>query len=560
VIVSGWGLITAPLAINLVSAIIIVVLKIDDDDIYVRSTYYELRRRMEKSRSIDKPGFIFIGIDGLSEKVLKTAIENGAMPTLAGWIKDGSHKIKGWETDFSSQTGAGLAGILHGCNRDIPAFRWVDKSDNNRIVSANGIGDAPKIQERISDGKGLLSVNGAAIVSLFTGDSEDNILVFSKLKKTSQLYSESWSAAYSKPFNLAHIAVLFLLEIMLDIKCRYRQWRKKIHPRLTKNRLAYFFARAGTNVFLQEISTYMVIGSIIAGEKDTVYTTFLGYDEIAHYYGVSDQESFNILKRIDRQICRIDSANKYSKRPYHICIFSDHGQSKGATFKQCYGVSLDELVQKLLPEKERVYLDVNPNRSHFSQVSVISSQSLRNKLKNSFKRDDQKDAKVIVLASGNVGLIYFTNWKHRLTSEEIEQSYPNLISGLLDHEGIEFILVNSQQYGPIVLSSRGKYYLESDKVEGKNPLAKFGGNAASQLRRTDSFNYVPDVMVMSRYDQEKDEVAAFEDLIGSHGGIGGDQTKPFIMHPAKWNLNDEPIVGAEQVYKVLKNKIGILTI
>ena len=56
-----------------------------------------------------------------------------------------------------------------------------------------------------------------------------------------------------------------------------------------------------------------------------------------------------------------------------------------------------------------------------------------------------------------------------------------------------------------------------------------------------------DIVAISLLDPETDEVAAFEELIGSHGGLGGPQTHPFILHPAEWAI-DEPIVGAEAVY------------
>jgi len=62
---------------------------------------------------------------------LKEAIEIGLMPTLKSWLKKGSHEVTGWETDLSSQTGASQAGILHGNNHNMPAFRWVEKPNNN---------------------------------------------------------------------------------------------------------------------------------------------------------------------------------------------------------------------------------------------------------------------------------------------------------------------------------------------------------------------------------------------------------------------------------------------
>ena len=38
-------------------------------------------------------------------------------------------------------------------------------------------------------------------------------------------------------------------------------------------------------------------------------------------------------------------------------------------------------------------------------------------------------------------------------------------------------------------------------------------------------------MVGSFYDPDLDEGCAFEELISFHGGLGGPQTRPFILHP-----------------------------
>jgi len=557
VTISGWGWIFAPITIAVVSAIVTVILNIDDDDVYARSVYSHLKRRTEKGKLEDKtvkPGFVFLEIDGLSEAVLRLAMDNGKMPFLYNLIKNGSHKIRGWETDLSSQTGASQAGILHGCNKDIPAFRWVDKS-TNKIVSSNGIGDAPMIQARISNGNGLLSVNGGAVTNLFTGDSKDNIFVYSVVKDIKQLYSESWNAFYTRPYNFARVFLLSLIDMILEVRSRYRQWRGNIQPRLHRRGLKYFIARAGANVILREISTYILVGDIIAGDKDVVYTTFFGYDEIAHHCGITDDESFYALQKLDHRIGRIFAAQKYSKRSYNICILSDHGQTNGATFKQRFGLSLDELVKRLLPEKETIYHELDSNQDHFSQMISAPSDAVNRKLKPGSKEKKQKGAQAIVLASGNLGLIYFTRWSQRMTLEEINAAYPEMVDGLKNHEGVGFIMIKSAANGPMVLGRKGTYYLANNRIVGENPLEKFGEHAASHLLRTDSFKFLPDILVMSLYDSEKDEVAAFEELIGSHGGLGGGQSKPFIMYPTEWNLADDEIIGAENVYKLFKQCI-----
>ena len=108
--------------------------------------------------------------------------------------------------------------------------------------------------------------------------------------------------------------------------------------------------------------------------------------------------------------------------------------------------------------------------------------------------------------------------------------FPEFIPGLLDNEYIGFIVVYSQEYGNLVLSKNGKYFLDSDKIEGENPLENYEKNAAEKIKRHCSFNHLPDILVNSFYDSKSDEVCAFEELIGSHGGIGGSQSKSFILY------------------------------
>ena len=78
------------------------------------------------------------------------------------------------------------------------------------------------------------------------------------------------------------------------------------------------------------------------------------------------------------------------------------------------------------------------------------------------------------------------------------------------------------------------------------------------MKRTSSFEHTPDILVNSFYDEKADEVCAFEELVGSHGGVGGEQSQPFILHPSTWNVSDEEIVGAENIYRLLKENLAEL--
>jgi len=58
-------------------------------------------------------------------------------------------------------------------------------------------------------------------------------------------------------------------------------------------------------------------------------------------------------------------------------------------------------------------------------------------------------------------------------------------------------------------------------------------------------------MVNSFYDPQLDEGCAFEELISFHGGMGGPQTRPFLIYPDELPAPEEPIIGAASVHEIL---------
>ena len=140
---------------------------------------------------------------------------------------------------------------------------------------------------------------------------------------------------------------------------------------------------------------------------------------------------------------------------------------------------------------------------------------------------------------------------HRLTLEEIDERHPALIAALRSHPHIGWLLVRSAEHGPIVLGARGAHHLAGGRIEGEDPLAPFSPHAPDHLQRTDGFQHVADIMVGSFYDPVLDEGCAFEELISFHGGLGGAQTRPFILHPNGLPVPSEEIVGAAAVHGIL---------
>jgi hypothetical protein len=135
--------------------------------------------------------------------------------------------------------------------------------------------------------------------------------------------------------------------------------------------------------------------------------------------------------------------------------------------------------------------------------------------------------------------------------EEIEARHPDLLEALRSHPHVGWLLVHSTRHGAVVLGPDGTNYLEEGRVSGADPLEPFSPNAGRHLLRTDGFAHVADIMVGSFYDPMTDEGCAFEELISFHGGLGGPQTRAFILAPARLPLPAEPIMGAAAVHGVL---------
>ena len=162
------------------------------------------------------------------------------------------------------------------------------------------------------------------------------------------------------------------------------------------------------------------------------------------------------------------------------------------------------------------------------------------------------------MASGCLGLISFPREPGRVSLERLRSLHPDLLPALCRHPGVGFVLVRSERDGAVVFGPRGTRYLEDDRVEGEDPLTPFGPNAADHVRRTDSFPHCADLMINSVVDPDSGEVSAFEELVGSHGGMGGTQAFPFVMHPADLDWPEEEVVGAEAVHRMFRAWLSAL--
>jgi hypothetical protein len=356
---------------------------------------------------------------------------------------------------------------------------------------------------------------------------------------------------------------------MVELSEGWRDRIRDVQPRVSRG--GWFpLLRAVSTVINRDISVHLVTAQMFAGVP-IAYTTFVGYDVVAHHAGPARTDALRILRNIDQRVRELRRAAEGAPRRYHFVILSDHGHSPSVPFRQLYGDTLESLVRTLLGEEGRVHAAAAPHEGwgHFNALlsdairperfaARAARRFLRRRTRDGYvdmappATEPPEEADAVVCASGNLGLIYFASLEGRVSFETIALCDPRLIEGLVEHEGIDFVLVHSYQRGGIVIGHRGVRFLDSDRVEGEDPLAHYGENAAHHLRRLDSFPRGGDIVVNGRFDAGTGTVVSFEEQVSTHGGLGGPQTEPFILHPTRWETGSAKIRNPDQVYTLLR--------
>jgi uncharacterized membrane protein YvlD (DUF360 family) len=564
------------IGISAVTAVFYSLLAIDEDDTWYRNVVARQVRKRRATVDSDVPGILFLEIDGLAHDVLRRAVVDGNAPRIGRWLRTGSHRLERWETDWSSQTGACQAGLLHGDNDDMPAFRWWEKDRDTAIVT-NHPRDAQELERRHSDGRGLLHADGASRANILSGDAPHSMLTMSTALTRRRPIGRDYAAYFARPYAVARTLALAIADIVRERTAARSQVRDDVRPRIPRPR-SYALIRAWATVVQRDLQVATVVGDLLAG-RPVIYTTFLAYDEVAHHSGIERHDALAVLRDLDRQIARIEDAAGDAPRPYRLVVLSDHGQSQGETFLDRYGETLEDLVHGACDVGSMIAVTegaddalgyMSAGLTEFARDDTVAGRTVRTVTRgrvadgaialDSEAREDIEEAhtgevpELSVMASGCLGLISFPRIPGRVTLEQLEALHPRLLPALRDHPGIGFLLVRSERRGAMAIGAEGVNFLDEGEVEGEDPLLPFGPNSAAHVRRTDGFPHCPDVVVNSTFWEDFGEVAAFEELVGSHGGMGGTQAHPLVLHPADlpWP-EEEEVVGAESVHRIFRS-------
>ncbi|MFZ0324190.1 MAG: phage holin family protein [Actinomycetes bacterium] len=549
---------------------------VNQDKEFVHRAVAFARKRHRDVAESTLPGVVFVQLDGVSEPLMRWAIQSGNLSTICRWTREGTHTLAGWQVRVPTTTPVSQAGILMGSNDGIPAFRWWDR-EAGRLLVANRPPDATFIEDRLSTGRGLLADDGASISNIFTGDAPVALLTMAGVGRQGMKgagRAQDFAGFFATPYGFFRLLFLALGEMVKERYQARREIRLDLRPRVNRP-WSYVGLRAATNVLQRQMNTVLVVEQMMRGAK-SIYVDYLDYYEVAHHAGVSRPESLATLAGLDQVVGQLELAAASAPRPYHFVLLSDHGQSQGAVFAERYE-PLEDLVRRLMGGDLSVrmvgddesYGPINTLLTDAAGGSGMGARLTRTAVSGRMREGTvdlsaeggpvptEEAPELVVVGSGNLGAVWFARRPNQMTLEEISADYPDLVPGLAEHPGVSFIVVLSRARGVVVVGSDGVHYLDEGVVDGVDPRERFGPQAAADFRRVARFPNAPDIYLNSMWDEARQEVSAFEGLVGCHGGLGGAQDKGMLIHPATWAI-DAPIVGADELHGQLVRWLEIL--
>jgi uncharacterized membrane protein YvlD (DUF360 family) len=574
-----WAAFLVSWIIGIVNTVVGWITTAGTDEALVGRLVAASRRHPVQVDNPQLPGVIFVQLDGVPFPVLHMSVVAGNLPTLSRWIRAGSHVLHEWTPKLPATTPASQMGILHGVIEGIPAFRWYDRP-NDKVMVANRPADAALIEATLTTGRGLLVDGGASISNLFTGDAPAAALTMSRRARGGETTRRAVAQFVAHPTGLPRSLSRTISELGRDRFQARRAVRRDVQPRCRRTWTTALL-RSVTNGALRDINTVLVAQHMLRGTR-SVYVDYVDYDEVAHHAGILRPESLAALESIDAVLRQLELVATVSPRPYRFVVLSDHGQAQGQTFADRFGEELAVIVSRLARTdvaasdgdvegwgRTRVLVD------ELATGSGVSGRSMRNASEAMQSRNKNKPGRVEagsvggvattagdetfhVFGSGNLGLIYVRGEEQRLTRGQLNERFPTLVPGLAEHPGIGFVVVTDEAEGPIVLGSEGTLRLTDGHVEGVDPLAPFGPHAAEFVLRVALRPEAPDIYVNSLLDEGTEEVAAFEDLVGCHGGLGGWQDRAFVVVPGELPFPTERVIGADSLHVALKAILGHL--
>ncbi len=483
-------------------------------------------------------GLVIIHVDGLGYRYLHKAMEQGYMPFVQQLIASENYVPLRWRCGVPSTTPFVQAGLMFGDNAEIPSFRWWDK-EANRLIVFGGLSSFKHVSDQYFHGTEPLLANGAAIATCYTGEAVETYRLSYHSRERGRTYVMP-TKHKTRRFTAKHILFSWFgnpLHIV-DILCTgawqfYRGNRKYIEAKLKGMRTAetYVVTNVLEEIFLHQLTRYATVQAMCENYP-IIYSAFYSYDSMSHAFGPEAEYSARSLRHIDRTIKRIVGARQTTQRDYEILILSDHGQTETIPFLEANGRTLGQFVAEWLP-----------------QFDIEEYNGKR------FAATQQPPQGTIVLTySGGLAHVYLKEAAGRLDRAAVEAKVPGLIEQLAHTNGVGFVMLRDD-HSDLLVTHSGTFRLDEHAgfSEGTDEfLKKFDDPKiiASQLHKLNSFKRAGDIILFGDFADGRQ--TNFENQIGGHGSVGGEQQFPFVLAKREWGFDTIRVSEACDLYPQLK--------
>ena len=467
-------------------------------------------------------GLVVIHVDGLSHARLGAAVDQGHMPFVRQMQESEGYEALAYRCGVPSTTPFAQAGILYGDNSEIPSYRWWDKPTRSVVTFGQGSTFA-KVADRYFAGRRPLTEGGACIAALYRAGATDRF---------GPPYVERHRP--DEPDAGGRTIAAFLTDpVVMYYWLRhggfalFRIAGEYLRARSDRRRTAdtYVIADIYHEVVVHHLTRFALLQAMDEG-LPVIYACFYTYDEAAHAFGPTDPNTLRILRHIDSTI-RLAAERRRRNRAgvdYEIAVLSDHGQVETAPFT-AGGKSFGAHVSELLPGRA-----VTEHRGH----------------------KHGEGAPVEITYSGGLAHVYFADIPQRMAREELERRFPGLIDAVAAIDGVGMVMVRGEDGGELVTRG-GSFALRAPlATQTRELLAKFDEPEVlgAQLRRLNSFDRSGDIVVFGAYDGRLQ--VNFEDQVGGHGSIGGDQLHPFVLTKSEWAFDVSGVTNSSDLHPMLR--------
>lgn len=545
---------------------------------YYSTKYYLFRK--ERRTHDGRRGLIMLQLDALAYADLRRALDRGLCPTINNLLSGEEFTLRRWFCGLPSATPYCQAGIFHGENAGIPAFRFYDKPAR-KVITCNAPDGVQYIRDRIKSPGAL--AGGSSYVNLMDGDAE-NVAFTVATRERMSVYERLGGTRMAllimlHPIRVARMIVQSVFEYLLE---EWERLRGEIAGRATHSEGIFPFIRILSNVIIRELQTMAILLDVYLGVP-IIYSTFMQYDELAHHFGPSSKQALTDLKRTDSRISEIWRMARFAGgRGYDLVILSDHGMTPAQSYRVKFGESLGATVQRMLDtevlashSEASEYADIGPEVIEaLAVVTPVARAGTRRALRRvrdwlrsqyglreiiipeKYRVHARHD--VVVTYSSCLALVYFASIERQLNLADIaaEPRWQKLYTGLLEHPGVGLIATRSE--GAVHLECRnGRAMLRDgvvDVLEGANPLEAYGTEryVVSAIDDLVSQGNAGDCVLFGAYDGY--DIISFDDQVGAHGSAGGDQVYPFLIAPRHLDVGAEVIENARDIHRVVMLK------